>query len=76
MARHKSIERPPAGKRIEIEFDGERHEGTYTLDGPMVTVQSLLLGTRRAPLGDGSPEAIARLLLAELAHAARPRPRS
>lgn len=76
MARHKSIERPPAGKRIEIEFDGERHEATYTLDGPMVTVQSLLLGTRRAPLGDGSPEAIARLLLAELAHAARLRSRS
>ena len=57
MARHKSIERPPVGKRIDIEFDGERHEGTYTLDGPMVTVQSLLLGTRRAQVGDGSPEA-------------------
>ena len=73
MTRHKSIERPPAGKRIDIEFDGERHEGTYTVDGPMVTVQSLLLGTRRAQLGDGSPEAVARLLLAELAHANRTR---
>lgn len=73
MARHKSIERPPAGKRIDIEFDGERHEGTFTLDGPMVTVQSLLLGTGRAQVGDGSPEAVARLLLAELAHAKRAR---
>ena len=73
MARHKSIERPPAGKRIDLEFDGERNEGTYTLDGPMVTVQSLLLGTRRAQVGDGSPEAVARLLLAELAHANRKR---
>ena len=73
MARHKSIESPPAGKRIDIEFDGQRHEGTYTVDGPMVTVQSLLLGTRRAQGGDGSPEAVARLLLAELAHANRSR---
>ena len=76
MARHKSLERPPAGKRIEIEFDAERHEGTYTVDGPMVTVESLLLGIRRAQVGDGSPEAIARLLLAELAHTARLRSRS
>ena len=73
MARHKSIERPPAGRRIEIEFDGERHEGTYTVDGPMVMVHSLLLGTRRAQVGDGSPETVARLLLAELAHANRKR---
>ena len=73
MARHKSIERPPAGKRIDIEFEGERHEATDTLDGPMVTVQSLLLGIRRAQVGDGSPDAVARLLLAELAHARRRR---
>jgi hypothetical protein len=39
----------------------------------MVTVESLALGIKRAPLGDGAPMAIARLLLAELAHAARTR---
>ena len=68
MARHKSIERPPAGTPVVIEFGGERHEGSYTLDGPMLTVNSVTLGVKRAPVGDGAPAAIARLLLAELAH--------
>ena len=73
MTRHKSIERPPVGTPIEIDFNGQHFEGSYTVDGPMVTVESLALGIKRAPLGDGAPMAIARLLLAELAHAARTR---
>ena len=73
MTRHKSIERPPVGTSIEIDFNGQHFEGSYTVDGPMVTVESPALGTKRAPLGDGAPLAIARLLLAELAHAARTR---
>jgi len=73
MTRHKSIERPPVGTPIEIDFNGQHFEGSYTVDGPMVTVESLTLGIKRAPLGDGAPMAIARLLLAELAHAARTR---
>jgi hypothetical protein len=70
MTRHKSIERPPVGTPIEIDFDGQHYEGTYTLDGPMVTVESLALGVKRAHLGDGVPAVVARLLLAELVHAA------
>lgn len=73
MTRHKSIERPPVGTPIEIDFDGRHYEGTYTVDGPMVTVQSLALGVKRGHLGDGVPVVLARLLLAELAHATRPR---
>jgi hypothetical protein len=38
------------------------------VDGPMITVETLMLGIKRAPLGDASPEALARLLLAELVH--------
>ena len=70
MARHKSIERPPVGTPIEIDFSGQRYEGSYTVDGPMVTVQSLALGVRRGHIGDSVPAVVARLLLAELAHAA------
>jgi len=73
MARHKSIERPPEGTPIEIDFDGRHYEGSYTVDGPMVTVQSLVLGVKRAHIGDGVAAVVARLLLAELAHAARSR---
>jgi len=73
MPRHKSIERPPVGTPIEIHFGGQHFEGSYTVDGAMVTVESLALGTKRAPLGDGAPMAVARLLLAELAHATRTR---
>jgi hypothetical protein len=68
MTRHKSIERPPAGRSVHIEFDGQHYEATYTVDGPMITVETLMLGIKRAPLGDASPEALARLLLAELVH--------
>ena len=66
MARHKSIERPPAGRSIRIDLRGETHEATYTVDGSMVSVESLTLGFKCAPLGDGSAEAVARLLLAEM----------
>ena len=68
MTRHKSIECPIAGRGIRIEFDGQHYEGTYTVDGPVITVESLLFGSKRAQLGDASPEALAKLLLAELVH--------
>lgn len=68
MARHKSIERPLEGRNVRIVLDGESHEGTYTVSGPIVTVESLLLGTKRAPLGDATPEILAKLLLAELVY--------
>jgi hypothetical protein len=67
MARHKSIERPPAGRSIRIDLQGETHEATYTVDGSMVMVESLTLGVKCARLSDNAPEALARLLLAELA---------
>jgi len=68
MTRFKSVERPPAGRPVCIELHGKRHEGTYTVDGPMVTVQTLTLGDKTAPLGDSPPIALARLLLAELVY--------
>ena len=68
MSRHKTIERPPVGRSIRIEFDGQHYEGTYTVDGPVITVETLTLGSRRARLGDAVPEALAKLLLAELVH--------
>jgi len=67
MARHKSLERPPTGRSIRIDLHGETHDATYTVDGSMVTVESVTLGVKCARLSDNSPEALARLLLAELA---------
>ena len=69
MPRHKSLERPPAGRNIRIELDGVSYDGTYRVDGSMVTTESLTLGVKCAPLRDGSAEALAKLLLAELADA-------
>jgi hypothetical protein len=66
MPRHKSLERPPAGRSIRIDLQGEAYDGTYTVDGSMVTVESLTLGVRCARLSDASAEAVARLLLAEM----------
>ena len=68
MARHKSIERPPAGRSIHIEVNGVHYGATYTVDGQVVTVDTLLLGSRRGRLGDDSPEIVAKVLLLELVH--------
>jgi hypothetical protein len=68
MARHKSIERPPAGRSIHIEVDGVHYGATYTVDGTMVSVDTLLLGSRRGPLADGPPDVVAKILLLELVH--------
>ena len=68
MGRYKSIERPPVGKTIQIEVNGERFEGTYSVDGSVVCVDTLLLGGRRGTVTDGSPEIVARVLLLELVH--------
>jgi len=68
MGRYKSVERPPAGRSVQIEVDGVRYEGTYTVDGSLVSVDTLLLGSRRGACVDGSPEVVARVLLLELVH--------
>jgi hypothetical protein len=66
MPRHRSIERPPSGQHVRIERDGKVHEASYTVDGPIVTVDSLLLGIRSARLNDGTAEGVARIILTEL----------
>jgi hypothetical protein len=68
MARHKSIERPPVARSVQIEVDGTRYEGTYSVNGPAVILDTLLLGSRRAGLMDDSPEIVAKRLLLELVH--------
>ena len=68
MARHRSIERPPAGRSIHIEVDGVHYGATYTVDGQVVIVDTLLLGSRRGRLSDDPPEIVAKLLLLELVH--------
>ena len=68
MGRYKSIERPPAARSVQIEVNGVRYEGTYTVDGSIVSVDTLLLGSRRGTCTDGSPETVARVLLLELVH--------
>jgi hypothetical protein len=68
MPRYKSSEGAPAGRPVQIEVDGGRYEGTYTIDGPAVTVDTLLFGVKRALIGDRSPEIAARVALLELVH--------
>ena len=68
MARHKSIERPPAGRSVQIEVDGMRYEGTFSVNGPIITVDTLLLGSRHATLVSDAPEIVAKQLLLELVH--------
>ncbi|HJU20920.1 MAG TPA: hypothetical protein VJ891_00295 [Casimicrobiaceae bacterium] len=68
MARYRSIERPPAGRTVQIEVGGVRYEATYTVDGPIVTVDNLLLGHRCGTVGEGSAEVVAKVLLLELVH--------
>jgi hypothetical protein len=69
MPRHKSTERGPIPQVVQLELDGRHYAGTYTVDGPMITVDTLLLGSRRVPLGDQPPEIAARVLLLELVYA-------
>lgn len=66
MARYRSIERPPVGRTVQIEVSGVRYEATYTVDGPIVTVDSLLLGHRCGTVGDRPAEVVAKVLLLEL----------
>jgi hypothetical protein len=68
MTRHKSSERSPEGRHFRITLDGREFEGTYTVNGPILAVESLLMGMKRRQLGGAHPEALARLLLAELVY--------
>ena len=66
MGRYKSVERAPAGRGVWINLRGRVHEASYVIDGPMLTVESVLFGVKRRPLGDQPPEVLARLMLAEM----------
>lgn len=66
MARHKSMEAPPIAQAVHIERDGVVYDGTYTVNGRMVTVTTLILGSKSAPLGAGSPETTAKIVLTDL----------
>jgi len=66
--RHKSVEQPAVGRSIHIALDGQDYEGSYTVDGPTLTVHSLTLGVRVSHIGDVAPEVLAKLLLAEMVY--------
>ena len=69
MARQNTVTRPTEG-RLSVVLNGERYEGTLTVDGPIVLVETVLLGSRRAQL-HGTPEVLATRLLVELVYEAR-----
>ena len=66
MGRHKSVECPPAGRVVHVKLGETSYEGTYTVNGSMLIVETLSLGAKRRQLTHTSPEMLARLLLAEL----------
>jgi hypothetical protein len=61
-------EHPPAGRRVCVELNGQVYEGTFTVDGPMLTLAAPTLGVKRVPLMDNKPHALAKLLLTELVY--------
>jgi hypothetical protein len=53
---------------FRIVVNGHAYAGTYSVHGPMLWVETLLLGAKRAQLGENPPEVLAKLLLAELVY--------
>jgi hypothetical protein len=51
---------------IEIEVDGKRFEGRYSVESGVITVWTVLHGREATQLGGSSPERLARILLHEL----------
>ena len=66
MARHKSIESSPVAQDVRIERSGTAYQGTYTVNGPTITVESVMLGSRTARIAGASPLVLAKIILAEL----------
>ena len=62
--------RPFLVRSVTVTIDGVAHHGTYYVQGSMVHVRSPL-GEKIAKIGRSPPEAIARLLLSELAREAK-----
>jgi hypothetical protein len=69
MPRNKSVEQPPRERSVSVELYGTIYEGTYTVNGDIVAVQSPALGVKWAQQrGGGPPDALAKILLTELAY--------
>ena len=58
MTRFRSIEQPPTGRSVSIELNGHAYEGTYTVNGPMLSLDTLTLGVRRGRWDDYAPEVL------------------
>ena len=68
MSGLKSTERPVAERGLRIEFDGKTYEGSYTVDGPVVAVSSVMLGTKCALRRGVPPDALAKIMLTEMVY--------
>jgi hypothetical protein len=56
---------PPRPVPVSIEVNGKTYNGTYTVDGSIISV-SFALGSKRTQIGGSSPESLARVMLCEL----------
>ena len=68
MPRHKSAERPLAEHSVRIHFEGKTYEAAYTVDGPIVAINSTKLGSKSALRGGIPPDALATIMLTELVY--------
>ncbi|MEO8536390.1 MAG: hypothetical protein ABI533_02610 [Betaproteobacteria bacterium] len=56
------------GCPFRIILNGRAYGATYSIRGPMLVVETLLMGVKRRQLGDEDPEVMARGLLSELVY--------
>lgn len=62
------VRRNPAPPRrpVEVEVDGTRFSGWYTVQSGVITVRTVLHGSEATHVGGSTPEVLARMLLHEL----------
>jgi hypothetical protein len=58
--------RPLIVRSVTVTIDGVTYQGTYYVQGSVVYVRSAL-GAKATQVGESSPEALAKLLLSQLA---------
>ena len=60
------VKRPPECHDVEVEIDGKRHRGSYSVDRGVIRVSYSDGGSKATQLGGIDPDRLAKRLLSEL----------